>query len=127
MATAKEMSSEEVLRAMGAQQPAAPSTPPVAGSVPELSDEEVFAFMEEGQVEEVDSREVALRMATSMYDWRNPAPDRETYFANKSTLGELKKQGVEAEGPGVGAMVQDLFVSATDAITSALWKYDPSN
>ena len=112
---------------LAAPQPAAPTTQAATAAPQEMSDEEVLAFIEGGEVEEEDPREVALKVATSMYDWRNPAPDRETYFANKSTLGELKKQGVEAEGPGVGAMIGDLFVSATDAITSALWKYDPSN
>lgn len=121
------MSADDILRMTEPPpQPASTTTPPAA-RVPEMSPDEVLAFAEDGEVEEMDPREVALQAATSMYDWRNPAPDRETYFANKSTLGELKKQGVEAEGPGVGAMIGDLFVSATDAITSALWKYDPSN
>ena len=120
------MSADDILRMTEPPQPASAATPPTA-RVPEMSPDEVLAFAEDGEVEEMDPREVALQAATSMYDWRNPAPDRETYFANTSTLGELKKQGVEAEGPGVGAMIGDLFVSAADAVSSALWKYDPSN
>ena len=126
MATAQEMSADDILRMTEPPQPASAATPPTA-RVPEMSPDEVLAFAEDGEVEEMDPREVALQAATSMYDWRNPAPDRETYFANTSTLGELKKQGVEAEGPGVGAMIGDLFVSAADAVSSTLWKYDPSN
>ena len=120
------MSADDILRMTEPPQPASAATPPTE-RVPEMSPDEVLAFAEDGEVEEMDPREVALQAATSMYDWRNPAPDRETYFANTATLADLKKQGVEAEGPGVGAMIGDLFVSATDAITSALWKYDPSN
>jgi hypothetical protein len=126
MATAQEMSADDILRMTEPPQPASAATPPTA-RVPEMSPDEVLAFAEDGEVEEMDPREVALQAATSMYDWRNPAPDRETYFANKSTLADLKKQGVEAQGPGVGAMAQDLFVSAVDAISSAVWKYDPAN
>jgi hypothetical protein len=45
----------------------------------------------------------------------------------REPLAHPRIGGQRGEGPGVGAMIGDLFVSATDAITSALWKYDPSN
>lgn len=124
---AQAMTAEEFLRDEDVEQlTAAPVAPTAADVPPPMTAEEYMAF-EEDEPEGEDPREFMLQDAMSMYDWRNPAPDRETYFANTATLADLKKQGVEAQGPGVGAMAQDLFVSAVDAISSAVWKYDPAN
>jgi hypothetical protein len=101
---------------------------PAETAVPARTAEEILAMdAANPKPEGRDAVEVMARGATAMYDWRNPRPSREEYFGNKALLADLKKQGVEADGPGVGAMIGDLFVSGADAISSAVWKYDPAN
>jgi hypothetical protein len=104
----------------------APTPTPSPASRREIDLEDLLATEPEPQ-QEVDLNQLLAEDATSMYDWRTPAPDKQTYFNNKALIADLQKQGALPPKPGMMDAVGSMIETVADGINTMLWKYDPEN